>query len=162
MVPIEENFTVARQVAEVIAGSHKGLICEKPLAPDMEQARLARKLPEKYSIPVLIAENYRYNHETKLIRRIVDEKGSGDALYFIQNRVIDTPEDMRKSTFAAKEWRQHPDFPGGVILDTGVHDIAALHYVFGAIEQVQAYGVPQEEDFAPFAVLQANLKFRSG
>ena len=162
MVPIEENFTVARQVAEVIAGSHKGLICEKPLAPDMEQARLARKLPEKYSIPVLIAENYRYNHETKLIRRIVDEKRIGDALYFIQNRVIDTPEDMRKSTFAAKEWRQHPDFPGGVILDTGVHDIAALHYVFGAIEQVQAYGVPQEEDFAPFAVLQANLKFRSG
>lgn len=162
MVPIAENFRVAQQVAEVIANSHKGLVCEKPLAPDMEQARLARELPTKYSIPVLIAENYRYNHETRLIRQMVEEKKIGDVLYFIQNRVIDTPEDMRKSTFAAKDWRHHPDFPGGVILDTGVHDIAALHHIFGAIEQVQAYGVPQEEDFAPFSVLQANLKFRSG
>lgn len=162
LVPITDNFKVTEAVAREIAHSHKGIICEKPLAPDEEQARRARELPKKYGVPVLIAENYRYNEEIQLLRKFVTERHVGDVRYFIQHRVVDFPEDMLKDDFAATEWRQHPDFPGGVLLDTGVHDVAALHHVFGAIEEVHAFGLPQEEDFAPYSVVQANLRFRSG
>ena len=76
--------------------------------------------------------------------------------------MVDFPADTHKDGFARTEWRQHPEFPGGVILDTGVHDIAALRHIFGPIDAVSAFGVEEELDFAPYSVIQANLRFKSG
>lgn len=162
LVPIELNYKVTEEIASAIAGSRKGIICEKPLAPTMKQAQRARELPRKYGVPILIAENYRYNEETQHLRRMVGQNTIGDTLYFIQNRVIDFPADMVQNTFAATDWRQQPEFPGGAILDTGVHDMAALQHIFGPVEEVHAYGRPQDSPFAPFSVLQANMRFASG
>lgn len=157
MVPIELNF----KVTEEISRAGKPLICEKPLAHTKEQALAARKLPKESDIPIMIAENYRYNEEVNIIRDLVRTGEIGQVYYFIQNRVLNFPCDMLKNNFAAREWRQHPDFPGGAFLDTGVHDISALHHIFGPIESVHATGVKQEKDFSPYSVVQANLKFTS-
>src|SRR5690606_4157200 len=116
IVPIESNFTVT----EAAAKTGKPIICEKPLAPTKEQAEAARNLPRNYKVPIMIAENYRYAEETNLIRDLVRTNAVGDTYYFIYNRVMDFPQDMEKDTFAATEWRQHPEFPGGAIFDTGV------------------------------------------
>lgn len=158
MVPIDLNFKVTEEVARV----GKPIICEKPLAPTRDQAEAARDLPQKYDIPIMLAENYRYNDEINIIRDLVRTREIGTVYYFIQNRVVNFPKDMLGDKFPAVEWRQHPGFPGGAILDTGVHDIAALRYIFGAIDSVHAFGVRQQEEFAPYAVIQANLLFKSG
>lgn len=158
MVPIELNFEITKEIAR----TGKPLICEKPLAPTKEQALAARKLPEKYDIPIMIAENYRYNDEINIIRDLIRTSEIGSVYYFIQNRVVNFPCDMLKNKFPAKEWRQHPEFSGGAFLDTGVHDIGALHHIFGAIESVHATGVKQKQDFSPYSVIQANLTFTSG
>ena len=158
LVPIESNFTLM----ETVAQAGKPIICEKPLAPTREQAEKARNLSKKYNVPILIAENYRYNEENNIIRDLVRTKAIGDVIYFMHNRMINFPHDMYQDTFAATDWRQHPRFPGGVIYDTGVHDVAALRHIFGAIESVHAFGVPQSRDFAPYIVIQANFKFKSG
>ena len=158
LVPIELNY----EIAEEIARSGKPFICEKPLAPTKKQAVAARQLSQKYDVPILIAENYRYNDEINVIRDLINSGEIGSVKYFIQNRVINFPHDMKKNKFAATEWRQHPEFPGGVILDTGVHDIGALHHIFGAIDKVQAFGVKEKEEFSPYSVIQANLRFKSG
>lgn len=159
MVPIAKNYTVTEEVARI---ARKPIICEKPLAPDADQARAHRDLPEKYGIPVMIAENYRYNEEVNIIRDMVAAKKTGDIVYFIQNRVYAFPADMNKNTFAATDWRQHPDYPGGTILDTTVHDMAALRHILGPIDRLQAFGVPQEDQFSPYAVVNVNLRFHSG
>ncbi len=158
MLPIELNFEITKEVAQ--AG--KPIICEKPLAPTKAEADMAKRLPEKYNIPIMIAENYRYSEENNVIRDLVRTRDVGQILYFIQNRVVDFPTDKLKNTFAAKEWRQHPDYPGGVFYDTGVHDIAALRHIFGPVDAVQAFGVETEETFSPYSVIQANLRFTSG
>ncbi|SFR12810.1 Gfo/Idh/MocA family protein [Desulfoscipio geothermicus] len=163
MVPIEQNFSVTEDVARAIAFQpHRAIICEKPLASNYEQARAHAELPRRYGVPIMIAENYRYNEEIKMIRAMVQEKKIGDVVYFIQNRVTCFPEEMLKNKFAREEWRQHPVFHGGVILDTGVHDIAALRCIFGAVDRLQAFGVPQDDDFAPYAVVNVNMRFKSG
>ncbi|MHB1420087.1 MAG: Gfo/Idh/MocA family protein [Bacillota bacterium] len=162
MVPIELNYEVTEAVAQILAGQHKGLICEKPLASNLIQARAARDLAQKYNIPIMIAENYRYNQEIDMIRDMVRTRRIGEVFYFIQNRVIDFPGDMLKNTLPAKEWRQHPEFPGGVFTDTGVHDLAALRHIFGAIDRLHAFGRSQEADFSPYIVINVNLLFKSG
>ena len=158
MLPIELNF----QVTEAVAQAGKPIICEKPLAPTKEEALAAKGIPTRLNVPVMIAENYRYNEENNIIRDLVRLGEIGEVLYFIHNRVVDFPADMVKDGFARTEWRQHPEYPGGVFYDTGVHDIAALRHIFGAVDIVQAVGVEQAADFAPYVVIQANLRFKSG
>lgn len=162
MVPIELNYTVTEDVARKLAGQRKGVICEKPLAPNMEQANRARKLSAKYNLPLMIAENYRYNQETNMLREMVSSKRVGEVLFFIQNRVINFPQEMLGDAYSAKEWRQHPEYPAGTITDTAVHEIAGLRHVFGPLEKLQAFGRRQEADFAPYSVIQVNMLFRNG
>ncbi|NLJ56348.1 MAG: Gfo/Idh/MocA family oxidoreductase [Firmicutes bacterium] len=161
MVPIELNYTVTEDVARKLAGQRKGIICEKPLAPNMEQANRARKLSAKYNLPLMIAENYRYNQETNILREMVNTKYVGEILYFIQNRVINFPQEMFGDAYSAKEWRQHPEYPAGAITDTAVHEIAGLRHVFGPLKKLQAFGRRQEADFAPYSVIQVNMLFRN-
>lgn len=162
LVPIELNYKVTEAVAKRLTGRRSGIICEKPLAPDMSQARAARDLSKKYSLPILIAENFRYSEEYNLIRDLVRTKRAGDVNYFIQNHVVDFPAEMQGNKFAAREWRQHPEFPGGVITDTAVHYMAGLRHIFGAIDQLQAFGRPQQADFSPYAAVNVNMLFKSG
>lgn len=161
MVPIELNYTVTQDVARKLAGQQKGIICEKPLAPNMEQAQNARNLASKYNLPIMIAENYRYNQETNIIRDLVRTNRVGEILYFIQNRVVNFPQEMLQDKFPAKDWRQHPEYPAGAITDIAVHEIGGLRHIFGPIWKLQAFGRPQQTDFAPYSVIQVNMLFRS-
>lgn len=163
MVPISLNFKVTEAVARRLAGSGKGIICEKPVAATMEEARAHRDLPKRYDVPILIAENYRYNDETNLIREMVQNGEIGDINYFIYNRFLDFPgEKQQGDKFASKEWRQNPDYAGGAILDYAVHDLAAVRHIFGPIDHLHALGRPLEEDFSPYFVVNTNICFKSG
>jgi predicted dehydrogenase len=162
MVPIGLNFTVTEAVAEIVSGSKKAIICEKPLAPTLEQAQKCAELPKKYGIPVMIAENYRYNEDPNIIRDLVNEGQIGEVDYFLWNRVLNFPEDVKKDAFPAKEWRQHPDYPGGVFYDTAVHDMAAIRHIFGAIDELMAYGQKKAVTFNQLTVVNVIFKFMSG
>ncbi|MCX7708608.1 MAG: Gfo/Idh/MocA family oxidoreductase [Clostridia bacterium] len=158
LVPIELNYEVSAEVAK----SRKHFICEKPLAPDMEQAKKYLDLAGTYGQKIMIAENYRYNEENNKIRDLVNSGKIGEVVYFIRNNITCFQCEMTKDTFAGTEWRQHPDFPGGAFLDAALHDIAALRHIFGEIQCVQAFGKPQKEDFNPYLSVNSNLLFRSG
>ena len=158
LVPIEQNYKVSEDVAK--AG--KNFICEKPLAPNMEQARKFLDLSKKYKLKIMIAENYRYNEENNKIRDLVNSGRIGDVIYFIRNNINCFPCQMTKDTFAATEWRQHPKFEGGAFTDAALHDIAGMRHIFGAVECVQAFGKPQKEDFNPYKSVNCNIMFKNG
>lgn len=162
MVPIELNYKVTAGVAETVSGRKTAIVAEKPLAPTLKQAKAHMELAKKYGIPVLIAENYRYNEDVNLLRDLVREGHTGETAYFLWNRAQDFPADMRKDTFAAKEWRQHPEFPGGIFYDSGVHDMAALRHIFGGIDEVFAFGRHKDSTLGQPAVVQVVLRFLSG
>lgn len=162
MVPIELNFEVTEKVAAAWANQRKGIICEKPLAPSLNQAIHARVLAKKYSIPIMIAENYRYSQETDMIRDLVRTKKVGDVHYFILNIVKNFPQDMLGDKFPATEWRQYPEYPGGAITDMAIHDIAGLQHIFGGVRKLHAFGRPQPEPFSPYSAVSVNMEFESG
>jgi predicted dehydrogenase len=162
MVPIGLNFTVSEAVAAIVGKTQKAIICEKPLAPTLEQAQYSAELPNKYGVSMMIAENYRYNEDPNIIRDLVVEGHIGEVDYFVWNRVLNFPDDMKKDTFSAKEWRQHPDYPGGVFYDTAVHDMAALRHIFGPIDELMAYGQKEKAALEQFAVVNVVFRFMSG
>lgn len=158
IVPIPENFPISEDVAE----RGINIICEKPLATSLEEAEEYSHLADKYGIQIMIAENYRYNEENNIIRDLIREQKIGDVVYFISNKITDFPGDMLGNKFAAKEWRQHPDYPGGRILDSAIHNLAGIRHIFGPIESLHAVGKPQDDDFNPYLSANINLKFKNG
>ena len=158
LVPIPQNHAVAEEVAR--AGKH--IILEKPLGATYEQAVATTELPYLYQIKMMIAENYRYSEEFNLIRKLLAEKKIGEPVFFIYHSSSCFPCAMGKDTFAATEWRQHPAYPGGDLLDAAIHDLAGLRHLFGAIKHLSAFGVPQEADFSPYAVVTVNMEFMNG
>jgi predicted dehydrogenase len=162
IVPIELNFKIAATVAQASAGTKKAIILEKPLAPTLEQAKAAAELPQKYGIMMMIAENYRYNEEINLIRDLIREGQIGEVDFFQLTRIFNYLDDMKSDNFAAREWRQHPHFPGGVFYDSAVHDLAALSHIFGALDEVTAYGERKPVTPEQYTVVNAILKFSSG
>jgi len=43
-----------------------------------------------------------------------------------------------------------------------VHDLGGLRHIFGPLDRLQAFGRPHAADFAPYAVVNVNLLFKSG
>jgi predicted dehydrogenase len=158
MVPIVKNHPVA----EMVARSGKAIILEKPMGTTLDQANATRELSGHYGIPMMVAENYRYSEEFNILRDLVQQKKIGDPVYFIYQNTSCFPCAMTKDTFSATEWRQHPAYPGGDILDAAIHPLAGLRHIFGGIQFLQAFGVSQKDDFSPYAVVTANLHFISG
>ncbi|HBE80230.1 MAG TPA: oxidoreductase [Firmicutes bacterium] len=158
MVPIVKNHPVA----ELVARSGKAVLLEKPMGATLDQANATRDLPTHYGIPMMVAENYRYSEEFNLLRDLVGQKKIGDPVHFIYQNTNCFPCAMTKDTFSATEWRQHPAYPGGDILDAAIHPLAGLRHIFGGIQFLQSFGVPQKDDFSPYAAVTVNLHFMSG
>ena len=158
MVPIPDNFDIAKAVVK----SGKNLIAEKPLAATLEGAKKLLNLHQEYDVKIMVAENYRYNEEINKIRDLVNQGKIGEIVYFIKNKTVDFEKEMKKNTFAATEWRQHPDYRGGTFLDAAIHDLAGLRHIFGKVNQVYGMGRPQQEDFCPYMSINSQILFESG
>ncbi len=158
LVPISENYEVAKDV--LLAG--KDLIAEKPFASTPEAAQELIDLKNRQMRKVLVAENYRYDEGNTIIKDIITSGQIGEVFSFLYSKGANFEADMLGDTFAAKEWRQHPTFPGGIFLDGGIHDIALMRYLFGEVAQVSAQGRPQTESYCPYRCITALLRFDSG
>ena len=158
LVPISENYEITK--AAIQAGKH--VIAEKPFASTPQAATELIELKNNKGVIVMVAENFRYDEGNRIIKELIAGSSVGEALYFIQNTGADFKNDMVDNTFAAKEWRQHPTFQGGVFLDGGIHDIARMRYLFGDIKKISACGRPQDEDYNEFMNINALIEFKNG
>ena len=157
LVPISENYEVAKDA--LLAG--KNLIAEKPFASTPEAIRELIDLKNEKGVTVMIAENFRHDDCNRMIKDVLTSGKIGEVHSFIYNKGADFAKDMVGDTFAAKEWRQHPDFYGGIFLDGGVHDIALMRFLFGDAESVYALGRKQEEEYCPYMAINTMIKFKN-
>lgn len=155
LVPISENFEVAKDV--ILAG--KNLIAEKPLAATLEGAKELIALKDEKQVKMMVAENFCYEECSTVIKGILSEGKIGEVAYFILNTAAGFEKDMLEDTFGAKEWRQHPNFKGGIFLDGGIHDIALLRFLFGEVQTVTALAAKHQKDYCPYRNINTVLRF---
>ena len=153
IVPIDQNYEVTR---DVIA-HNKHIIAEKPVAATTSGAKDLIKHGKK--LKIMTAENYRYDEENKIIKDLIDKRAIGNVVYFIDNNIQEFQRQMLGAEFASTEWRQHPDFRGGIFLDSGVHHIARHRFLFGEAESVYAHGRETSAEFSPYSSINALLRF---
>jgi len=155
LVPISGNYETAKAV--IRSGKH--LIAEKPLASTIEAARELIKLRDKHKVTVMVAENVRYEEQNVIIKNLIANGQIGTPIYFIDNHIIDYKEESEHGGFGQTEWRQHPDYEGGVLMDSGVHHVARMRYIFGDAKNVFASGHSSALNFAPYSCINSLLCF---
>jgi predicted dehydrogenase len=155
LVPINGNYEMA--AAAIRHGKH--VIAEKPLASTPEAAKDLIKQQQKKGVKVMVAENVRYEEQNILIKNIIDDGQIGNPIYFMDNHVVEYRQEAENDGFGQTEWRQHPHYEGGVLMDSGVHHVARMRFLFGDALSVYALGRSSGLSFSPYSCVNALLNF---
>ena len=154
LLPIDVQVPVLE--AALASGRH--VISEKPIAPDVATAR---QLVNSYNGDTvwMVGENYRYEPTYTHAAELLREGRIGQPLLVTLAHHIPFTPDVK---YYASGWRIGGDFPGGLLLDGGVHHIATLRLLLGEIVQVSAFARLNTPGLKPFDTLTASLLFESG
>jgi|ERR1035437_114408 predicted dehydrogenase len=131
-LPIHLNYRVTKNTL----AKGKNVIVEKPIAGNLSEAKKMLNFPLKYGKVMMVAENFRYRAVFNKVKNIIENDTIGKPYSAVWNIYFNIPVE---SKYAATEWRQHHQYPGGFMTDAGVHNIAALRLLFGEILSVNAF-----------------------
>ncbi|MDR1765060.1 MAG: Gfo/Idh/MocA family oxidoreductase [Lachnospiraceae bacterium] len=105
----------------------KGILCQKPIAMSVEEAREIVRLGDEAGIPIAVNSNMRYDQSMRALKYILDEG-------YIGAPVIATI-DMR----AIPDWQAFlRDYNKLEIYSMGVHHVDIFRYLFGDPEKITA------------------------
>jgi len=118
-------------MAALTAGKH--VICEKPLAMDLEQAEEMLAAAEEHDVLVVANLMQRYNPVFEIVQRLVESKVLGEVLHgYFENYAND-------EGLPAEHWFWDRAKSGGIFIEHGVHffDMFAGWLGPGSVESAQ-------------------------
>lgn len=98
-LPIHLNYQVTKDALQ--AGKH--LIVEKPLAANLSEAKMMLNFENKYSLVMMIAENFRYCSIFHRIRNYLQQSKIGKPYAVFWNRFILI--NLKNNKYAQTKWR---------------------------------------------------------
>ena len=126
---------VHAEIAIAAAKAGKHIICEKPLARTLEEARAMTKAVKEAGVTNMVAFNYRRTPAVALAKRFIDEGRIGKILNFRGTYLQDWSADPD----GPLSWRFQKKIAGsGAIGDIGAHVVDMAHYLVGNISEVNA------------------------
>jgi predicted dehydrogenase len=162
-VDIDLPIAVQPAVVEAALRAGKHVLSEKPVAPDVATGRrllqTAAELTRASGQVWMVAENVRYEEAFRQAGQAIREGQIGRPVQFFWSIYMNiSPQDKYYQT----SWRRDNSFPGGFLLDGGVHDMAALRAMLGEVSSVSAYVIQVRPDLPPADTLSATLRFENG
>ncbi len=142
---------VARRVA---------VICQKPLAPTVEEAGELVAAAASAQVPLMVHENFRFQPWYREIKRLLDAHTIGDRLHTLSVRSR-TGDGWQPDAYLTRQpyFRTMPRF---LILEMGVHFIDTFRFLAGEIEGVYASLRKLNADIAGEDTATVLFEFTSG
>jgi predicted dehydrogenase len=162
---VDSILPIALQPAAIEAALRAGkhVISEKPAAPDVATGRhlleIAEQFHQKSGLIWMVAENFRYAEHYQAARATIQRGEIGKPVEVSWSQFVSMNEENK---YYHTSWRKDNSFPGGFILDGGVHNIAALRTIMGDIDSVSAAVTLSRADLPPADTLASTLHFASG
>ncbi|WP_426239459.1 Gfo/Idh/MocA family protein [Pararhizobium sp. DWP1-1-3] len=126
---------VHAEIAIAAAEAGKHIICEKPLARTVEEARAMAAAVKKAGIIHMVAFNYRRTPAVALAKKYIEEGRIGKILNFRGTYLQDWSADPD----GPLSWRFQKKIAGsGTVGDIATHVVDLAHYLVGPIETVNA------------------------
>ncbi|MFD1774050.1 Gfo/Idh/MocA family protein [Paenibacillus rhizophilus] len=136
------------------ADDGKHIICEKPLAGSLKDAREMIDYCKDKKTKLFVGHVVRFFPEYVQARQVMEQKGLGDIAVVKASRTSSFPR-------AWDNWYADASKSGGLLLDLSIHDFDYLRWCFGEVERVfaKAYA-PESPEGGGYAL--TTLTFRSG
>jgi predicted dehydrogenase len=156
VLPIPLLADAVRQA--LAAGKH--VISEKPIAPTCAEAEALIEFYDQHTDQIwMVAENWRYEDAFGAAGEAIRAGAIGRPLFCDWSLILPV---MPGAPGHRTLWRRTGDFPGGFLIDGGVHHAAGLRAVLGEIESVSALTAAHRPDLPPADTLIAALRFANG
>lgn len=133
LIDIAAPPNIHRDIALAAAKVGKHILCEKPMAMNVKEAREMLKAAEDAGVKHMIGFNYRRVPAVSLAKRLIDEGAIGKIYHFravyLQDRLVDPDFPI--------VWRLKKEIAGyGAIGDLGSHLIDIARYLVGEFAEV--------------------------
>ncbi|MCP4003139.1 MAG: Gfo/Idh/MocA family oxidoreductase [bacterium] len=120
-----------QEIATDLLESGISVLCEKPLAPCVDQAREMIDLARRKSVLFTMASKFRFVEDIVSAREFLEQGRIGEVILF--ENVFTGYVDMRQ------RWNSRPELSGGgVLIDNGTHSVDIMRYFLGPIAEVHA------------------------
>lgn len=143
-----------RHYVERAARDGYHIICEKPLARTVEEARRMIDFCEKQGVRLFVGHVVRFFPEYVMAKQLVERGRVGEIAVARANRGGPFPTGR-------DDWYADYTKSGGVVLDLMIHDFDFLRWCFGDVERVYAKGMQgKKEPRLDYALV--TLRFNNG
>jgi predicted dehydrogenase len=116
------NF-LHQKAAEFAAENGKHIICEKPLARNLNEARAILNATEKHGVIGCYAENQVFIPQVVRAKEIINGGAIGDVIWVRSREAHFGPHS---------DWFWNPEMSGGgVLIDMGCHSVEVARYLIG-------------------------------
>lgn len=137
--------------------ANKHVLSEKPIAPTVAIGK--QLLAARGKQVWMVGENWRY--ESRIVRAAEIIASGRLGAILTAHWTIHTPMNPSNAYYHT-DWRRNNSFPGGYLLDGGVHHIAALRMLLGEMASVSAVITQHRADLPPSDTLSASIHYESG
>lgn len=128
-----------RPLAEVALATGRHVVCEKPLALDLEDARALVRAGKRAGRHVMVAQNYRFRRQSRALQSLV---ATGTLGQLLAVRIVHR-RDLRGLWVTRRDWRGRLAHP--LLLDMAIHHVDLLRRITGrevAKVDARAWNVP--------------------
>lgn len=112
------------------------VLCEKPMALNVEDCEEMIHAAEKYSKRLFIVKQNRFNEPVQLVKKLIKDGKLGKILGVHLNCIWNRNKDYYKKS----QWTGTRDMDGGILFTQFSHFIDLLYYLVGDIERACSTG----------------------
>jgi len=125
-VCVPTKFHAEVSIKALLEGKH--VICEKPIASNLEQADKMIETAKKSNRILLIGQSNRFLPMVTVIKRIISSGQLGDLLLIRSAHRFDNP--CNKWLMNPKHPKYYWEYGGGPLIDSGIHAADLLNWMF--------------------------------
>lgn len=140
------------EVAVAAAEHGKHILCEKPMALNVESARRMHQAAERAGVVLMVAQCRRYSQDWLKVRELIHSGVLGRPV------VVRTVRALR----LAYGWFVQEGKGDGPLLDGAIHDYDFARYTFGEVRRVMGSGMTFREDATAVDTGTAIIQFEAG
>jgi predicted dehydrogenase len=149
--------------AVLAAQCGKQILCEKPMAPTLEECDQMIAAAEESNVTLMIGHNMRFHKIHREIKEMI-ANGLVGTVGIARAEIITSFKKNQGDKFTTDQFRLNREIGGGgVLFDMGIHAIDVLRFILDDdVEEVSAFGQNLFIDCNGEDTVSAVLKFKKG